>query len=459
MSDVKESKHETLFRELGWDITKWKLVGGTDSVGINSWHLNFGDRPIPPLTNNCICGQNNLVDNHYIQHIETKEIKIIGSSCVNKFIPKENRMRKCNICGNSHKNIKRNRCNDCKYIYCDKCNISISYNKDKICHTCENDQILINNILKTNCYESVQYIIDISEGLVLDTEQRSILKKFYVVYMNRDIQKIIDSIIRDIPDFDIENNTSICDIINISKKVILNYVQQSELNAFYNNYMNRDIQDIINNITRDVEELYSHKYNSINYIIACSKTSILNDAQKNTLREFYQNHMQIKDEELIANIQRDLEISDKIQILINCSQENKLTHEQRAELKRRYAKTMNRDVNKIIKKLKETNFNCDNVKKIINRSKLFPLSTIDKDILIKTDQNYNLCKNYLSEKNRSSFNIFEKSLYDQFKKNGYLTEKQIDALRKNIENKKNNANPFKDNSKRVISIYFESYIK
>jgi len=83
---------------------------------------------------NCLCGHE--IKNHaYIFNIKTKRLKLVGSSCVKKFV--ENGTKKvCFECGATHKNRIVNRCNACRIGICDKCGKRID-ECYTVCYSCK----------------------------------------------------------------------------------------------------------------------------------------------------------------------------------------------------------------------------------------------------------------------------------------------------------------------------------
>lgn len=73
----------------------------------------------------CIC-DHKILNLFYIHSKSDDRTLILGSCCIKKFIPKKNRGKTCSDCGEPHKNIKVNKCNDCRP----------KKNKGKICSGC-----------------------------------------------------------------------------------------------------------------------------------------------------------------------------------------------------------------------------------------------------------------------------------------------------------------------------------
>ena len=88
---------------------------------------------MPSHKDNCVCG-------HYIEEncfiTNDVDIIVLGNCCIKKFLPENKSSRTCEKCKEPHKNHIVNRCNDCRYGLCDKCNIKINP-KYKICAKCD----------------------------------------------------------------------------------------------------------------------------------------------------------------------------------------------------------------------------------------------------------------------------------------------------------------------------------
>jgi hypothetical protein len=112
------------------ELINWKYCGGNTGSHLNYFRLCFGDKePLPEHTNKCICGHP-ITENCYIENGE--ELIVLGSCCVKRFITKR---RTCGICNEPHKNIKINRCNDCR-VKCDKCRKEYKHGKFSLCSDC-----------------------------------------------------------------------------------------------------------------------------------------------------------------------------------------------------------------------------------------------------------------------------------------------------------------------------------
>jgi len=87
------------------------------------WCFDYEDK--------CICGHD-IKENCYIAHKITKECLVLGNCCIKKYLPKDNRGKTCEKCNKPHKNRIVNRCNNCRYGICDRCDKII----DKTYHIC-----------------------------------------------------------------------------------------------------------------------------------------------------------------------------------------------------------------------------------------------------------------------------------------------------------------------------------
>jgi len=140
----KEHKHMYLFLKEFGNLTDWKYAGGNMGRHERYFDLMFeGKKEHPSPIKKCPCGVK-IKEQCYIQNINTKEIRIIGNSCIKKFLGKVERT--CEECKKPHKNRKVNRCNDCrsiKKVKCVDCGKTKKVNTKthpvyKRCYTCNN---------------------------------------------------------------------------------------------------------------------------------------------------------------------------------------------------------------------------------------------------------------------------------------------------------------------------------
>jgi len=166
-----EEKHNLTYEDI---IEQgWAYAGGT----IFGRHLNYLKTILkeninlqqPPHLEKCVCDHDICYNCYIVDKAKTRMI-VIGSCCINSFMPegkkgrtcgvcgeshrnrKDNmckecrnkivpkKVKTCEICGKSHRNRKVNKCNDCKHI-CSRCKTYITsrfgYEKYERCRSCE----------------------------------------------------------------------------------------------------------------------------------------------------------------------------------------------------------------------------------------------------------------------------------------------------------------------------------
>ena len=84
----------------------WKYCGGNRGCHLNYFKLFWKHDKIPKLDTECVCGHA-IEENCYIT--DGTQILILGNICIKKFVPKSSRT--CEICGETHRNRKVNKCN------------------------------------------------------------------------------------------------------------------------------------------------------------------------------------------------------------------------------------------------------------------------------------------------------------------------------------------------------------
>lgn len=94
----------------------WKYYGGNKGSHLAYYNLASKNDILPEPTDECICGHK-IKYNCYITN--GTHIIILGSCCIKRFIPASTRT--CEVCGNPHKNRKKNKCNECRVGICEKC--------------------------------------------------------------------------------------------------------------------------------------------------------------------------------------------------------------------------------------------------------------------------------------------------------------------------------------------------
>lgn len=109
-------------------VDDWVYVGGNQGTRLDYWRQKYPDRDPPELLDKCSCGHK-IQENCYIMYEE--KIAIVGSCCIKRYLPKENRGKTCSICGIAHRNRKNDLCNNCRkfaiQFECDYENKSFEY--------------------------------------------------------------------------------------------------------------------------------------------------------------------------------------------------------------------------------------------------------------------------------------------------------------------------------------------
>lgn len=143
----KKGLIETGIKLEEFDAGLWYYVGGNNNQHYNYWKIKFPNKPLPSYSEKCICGQS-IKENCYI--FNGKDIKILGSCCIERFIP-NGISRTCSNCGESHNNRRDNLCSECRidYLTCKVCGVAVEkdYKLQKyiICDECQNkDKIYLN---------------------------------------------------------------------------------------------------------------------------------------------------------------------------------------------------------------------------------------------------------------------------------------------------------------------------
>jgi len=98
------------------DLENYIYYGG-DYDEHESYYFNtLKQKEQPSHKDYCIC-KHRIERNCYINTKETPcldNIIIVGSCCIKKYIPEDQRKRTCEKCGCPHKNRKDNYCNNCR---------------------------------------------------------------------------------------------------------------------------------------------------------------------------------------------------------------------------------------------------------------------------------------------------------------------------------------------------------
>ena len=130
-----EEKHGLTYE----DIIKegWSYAGGDSNSHYNYFLLitRWINLMQPPHLERCVCNQKIRYNCYIVNRVKTKII-VIGSCCINSFMPDGKKGRTCDICEKPHRNRKVNKCNDCKHK-CSRCKTYITscYGYDK-CYGC-----------------------------------------------------------------------------------------------------------------------------------------------------------------------------------------------------------------------------------------------------------------------------------------------------------------------------------
>ena len=153
-----EEKHQLTYE----DIIKegWSYAGGT----IFGRHLNYLNTILkeninlqqPPHLEECVC-DHDICYNCYIADKAKTKMIVVGSCCINSFMPEGKKGRTCGICETPHRNRKDNMCKECR----DKI---VPKKKVNICLICgkshRNRKVNKCNDCKDKCSRCKTYITD-----------------------------------------------------------------------------------------------------------------------------------------------------------------------------------------------------------------------------------------------------------------------------------------------------------
>jgi len=133
MSHIQNA-HQSIIDELG-DIDQWEYAGGDRDHHKKYFNLKFRNKNTkhPAQTDHCLCGHY-IAENCYVYNSTNEEIKVLGNCCIKKFIPKSSRT--CEDCGETHRNRKWNKCNDCVENICFECGKE-NNSEYKYCYACD----------------------------------------------------------------------------------------------------------------------------------------------------------------------------------------------------------------------------------------------------------------------------------------------------------------------------------
>lgn len=138
------------------EISMWRYCGGNDDGHELYFKMLFGER-FMPQSENCVC-ETKIKTCCYITPDKTDrhaDILVLGSCCIKRFIPKDNRGKRCQRCNNPHRNNMIDMCSSCikddikrekerereynrikKQTDCEKCIKVIMEGKYKRCYEC-----------------------------------------------------------------------------------------------------------------------------------------------------------------------------------------------------------------------------------------------------------------------------------------------------------------------------------
>jgi hypothetical protein len=105
----------------------YKYAGGDYDEHNRYFILCFREDQRPEHSSHCVCSQY-ISRNAYIT--DGHRFIVVGSCCINRFVPRDKRRRTCEMCGAPHQNRVVNRCKVCRVGRCDKCG-------DTCLHTCK----------------------------------------------------------------------------------------------------------------------------------------------------------------------------------------------------------------------------------------------------------------------------------------------------------------------------------
>jgi hypothetical protein len=211
------------------DIIKqdYRYAGGTPDENnpshYNYWKMLVNDKPylkMPDYMGSCVC-DHDIKNNCFIINKDDK-LLVLGNCCIKKFIP--NSGRTCGKCGEPHRNIKFNLCNECKQYACKICGKDKEKEYYKSCRKC-----YINKINNKEDDEKDEENIKINkieckgDGLCFDSNTFS---KLYECNFNCELKKCNDCN-KILPEWVLNSYKGFClgcDMTNFSygKKIYLN---------------------------------------------------------------------------------------------------------------------------------------------------------------------------------------------------------------------------------------------
>lgn len=106
-TDSKVNIKDKLIDGLKDDIRNFIYYGGNFTPHLNYFNniIEITNENKPEYRSYCACGHH-ITNNCYVKHKNTNEILVVGSCCINQFMIKDQRSRKCVFCNKNHKNTK-----------------------------------------------------------------------------------------------------------------------------------------------------------------------------------------------------------------------------------------------------------------------------------------------------------------------------------------------------------------
>jgi hypothetical protein len=118
---------------------EFKYAGGSKGAHANYFKTAYPSVENLPHKDKCICGHR-IVENCYV--FKDGIFIVLGNCCIKKYVTKSGRT--CEDCGESHKNRKVNKCNECKKKkYCYDCKVLITRPRHTHCHKCYFKDLMI----------------------------------------------------------------------------------------------------------------------------------------------------------------------------------------------------------------------------------------------------------------------------------------------------------------------------
>ena len=90
---------------------QWKYIGGDSGRHRKKFKTIFGRTPDIAQLDECICSHK-IVENCYLENKLSGKQIVVGNCCINRYI--EDTSKKCEECGDEHRNTKDNYCSDCR---------------------------------------------------------------------------------------------------------------------------------------------------------------------------------------------------------------------------------------------------------------------------------------------------------------------------------------------------------